>query len=266
MNYIIILTVALAFYFLWKSKKTKPRATPTAPTISSANISQQPTQIEENDSWEGSFFDGASNPKPVNARVKIKYTDSNNLTTLRSIVVKEFDSTPRSDGLILAFCELRKANRSFRYDRIKECIDLETGEVITDVQGYLCKKYEQSPEHSLDEFYEEYSSLLECLIFIARADGAFRKTEKDIVLDFCRKHMPDTRVKEKDILDIFKRTEKISIAKYRRIVTRILNMDNKIIEDLIITASNMIAADKKIHPAEKEAFDYLKKRALKNEA
>lgn len=142
-------------------------------------------------------------------------------------------------------------------------MDLDTGEVIADIRAHLEEKYKNSSDYSLDEFYKEYSLPLECLLFIARADGSVRKAEKELILAFCREHLSDKRVEEKDLLDILKNIEKMSIVKFRRVVTQVLELDNKIVEDILSTAGNLISVDNKIHAAEKEAFDYLQERYAK---
>lgn len=60
--------------------------------------------------------------------LQILYTDAEKNTTKRVLTLSSFGP----DG-IRGLCHLRGEIRTFRYDRIKECIDLETGEVL---KGY----------------------------------------------------------------------------------------------------------------------------------
>jgi hypothetical protein len=64
----------------------------------------------------------------VRAHLKLAYRDADGVLTDREVVVSKYFSD--GDGYIEAFCKLRKDSRTFRIDRIKEAVDLDTGEVL----------------------------------------------------------------------------------------------------------------------------------------
>jgi hypothetical protein len=83
------------------------------------------------------------NGAPVNARLKIRYRDSEGAETQRTIyAISYMDSSP---GYIHARCELSRGNRTFRTDRIVEAVDLETGEVIKRIPTFMRSKYVEAP-------------------------------------------------------------------------------------------------------------------------
>ena len=68
----------------------------------------------------------------------------------------------------MGHCELRNATRTFRFDRIKKCVDLETGELITDVKKYLNERYEKSPEKSTEILSSDYIDVLKGCLFCSK--------------------------------------------------------------------------------------------------
>lgn len=77
------------------------------------------------------------NPRCVpiyNAIAHIDYTDINGKTTHRKIKIKTYNPGAET---INAFCYLRNNSRNFRIDRIIEAVDVNTGEIIIDMNAYL---------------------------------------------------------------------------------------------------------------------------------
>ena len=56
---------------------------------------------------------------------------------------------------------MRDLSRTFRYDRIKSCVDLETGEVVHDVSRYLNEIHDRSPERTLGILYDDFIDILD---------------------------------------------------------------------------------------------------------
>ena len=77
--------------------------------------------------------------RPMQPEFEIRYIDAAGRVSVRQIYVIDFDGR-----LLEAYCFLRNEERSFIVDRIDECVDLSTGEVVDDD---LCK------------FFAKYSSM-----------------------------------------------------------------------------------------------------------
>lgn len=250
-----IVSISIVGIFIFFSMKGNSK-----PSSASPSSNNSPVPITDGDTWEGWFIGEATDPKPINVRLAIKYEDGRGILTERIINVFEFDNADNPTGLIIAKCELRNANRTFRYDRIKECIDLETGEYIEQLPTYLKKKYKDSPHHSVDAFAETHTDPLECLIFIAKSDGRFMSAERKIIIDFCKKHMSDNRVTDETLEKLLKESRNVSVHAYRMIVGRIAKMDQLLKDDIIEAANQIVGTQKTVHPSEKEAVDYIAKR------
>ena len=58
------------------------------------------------------------------------------------------------------------------------CVDLDTGEIVSDVKDFLNALYEESPERTMDSLTTDYLDVAKVLFFVAKADGQFRREEK----------------------------------------------------------------------------------------
>lgn len=70
--------------------------------------------------------------KKATAFIKIQYMDAKHEETERSVKVQGFN-----DSYFKGQCKMRKASRTFRFDRLISTVDLNTGEVIEDLHAYL---------------------------------------------------------------------------------------------------------------------------------
>lgn len=103
---------------------------------------------ETANSFETNFSSGKLNPYykktyrddrdnfKLKTDLRIKYIDRFGKSSQRDITTKSI-SMDFGDGAIEAYCHTKRGNRTFKLDRIIECIDLETGEFIEDVYRYL---------------------------------------------------------------------------------------------------------------------------------
>lgn len=151
-------------------------ACPSSEDDNKNNIDLNIGRDEQKDAWEGAFWE-TENPLPVHAIIQIKYCDGKGQNSERIVTVRQFDSQ-FSGGMIIGHCHLRNATRTFRYDRIIECFDRETGEIILDIGSYLQKIYESSPSFSVNKLLETDYDTIRVLLYVGRADGSLRKPEK----------------------------------------------------------------------------------------
>lgn len=271
MSYLPLIITALTVYLLWKylnrsnSSLAKDTREFPIPEPEPRALRSEPTQQVEDidkDAWEGWFIGEAADPKPSKARLQISYVDSDGKSTERIIDVIEFDNSLANSetGLIMAHCEMRNARRTFRYDRIERAVDMETGEVIKNVQEYLHKSWSESPAHSVEQFEEKLQGPLEVLLFIARADGRLVAKERAAIIEFCRAHLPDRRITDEELTKSIKGVRALTLQSFKISVGRLMSQRPELVDDLIKTAEMIVAAEKSVHPAEVEALEYLKRR------
>ena len=216
------------------------------------------TSEVDKDAWEGSFWD-VQQPFPVKATFHIIYIDGAGNKTERTVDIKQFGAL-LGTNLLIGNCRLRSATRTFRTDRIQQCVDVETGEVIEDVAEYLRTKYELSPEYSRDQLRVDEYDVLRVLLYVGKADGVLRASEKVIIRDTCRELVGDARMTDEMIDELFKNLSVPTVQAFKLAIGR-LNTKSAILKSVVFSAAEkMIATDKKIHQSEQEALDYMRKK------
>lgn len=256
---VIVLLVAAASVIAFLLGRRSHQAGDLTLRIESDGIDWPGTPRErDRDAWEGGFWD-ASDPRDVSARLAIKYTDGNGSPSERTVRVRSFDPALYG-GTMIGHCELRNDTRAFRFDRIREAVDTDTGEVVSDVGDYLQQRYDASPERSRDTLREDYRQLLRVLFYVAKADGQYRREEKEVVRRYLRSIVNDPRVSDELIDGLFQDLEVPTLPAFKRALGKVLS------EQLVEPASlknvchEIVATQQKVSPGEKEALEYLERR------
>lgn len=210
--------------------------------------------------WDSDIEYVQSNPRPVNARLKLKYRDVKGAATERIVQANECDvSNPQ--GYLIGFCEMRQAIRTFRLDRIAQAIDMETGEIIPNMLTWAESSYKTSPAYTVTQLLDNAADALRGLFYIGKADGRFTKKEKELFLAFCHKVSGDERITLKQIEEACIYLPMPSMQAYKLICGRLAKEVGADIRAAVLeTAEAMIATEKKVSPEEAEALAYMKKR------
>lgn len=219
---------------------------------------RQPRESIDKDEWEGSFWEVAQ-PLPAKAKLRLKYTDAAGRKTERTVDVRQFGALG-PNTLLIGHCNMRDATRTFRSDRIESCIDAETGEFVTDVRAYLQAKYDKSPEHTKDLLLEGEYDTLRVLLYVGKADGQLRAAEKAVIRDTCIAITSDSRLTDGAIDELLASMDVPTLQAFKLAVGRLAKRDQAAQLAVMTAAEKMVATQKTVHQAEKEALDYMKKR------
>lgn len=248
---VVAVVIAIAAYALGKGASKKPEE-PLGITLTTTY------EDGDSDSWEGGMWE-AADPHKVSANLRLEYTDAKGEKTTRNVRVREFDNTLYG-GILMGICELRDAHRTFRFDRIRTCVDLDTGEVVNDVRAYLNKLYETSPERSTDLLVSDYLDALKVVYYVAKADGQYRKAEKEVVTQFVQILVRDTRITS-EMIDVAIQTVSVpTIQAFKLAVGRIVKggqIDPSLLNQC---CKEIVATQGAVHPSEQEALDYIEKK------
>lgn len=258
----LITIVGLAF--LWFRNFRKKNASKVASNIEEHRVINSGTGLSamqglESDAWEGSMWEAESS-SPVRAELKLKYKDGNDQETERVVTVRQF-SPEYMGGFILGVCHLRNGTRTFRTDRIISCMDMETGEFIQDVKTYLKRGYEKSTDYSLNQILESDYDVMRVLLYVGKADGSFRKAEKEIVAQVCCQLSNDSRITPELVGEVMNRYVDVpTLMAFKQAIGRISKLDRTYQELVLDATKRMIATQKTVHPTEQAAFDYMIER------
>ena len=205
--------------------------------------------LEEKD-WD------VPDPKYISARFKIEHIDGAGKVSSRIVNVREFD-TNLYGGAFTGICELRDAYRTFRFDRVKSCIDMDTGEIIKNIKIHLKKLYDTSPDRSIDMLLSNYIDVLKVIYFVAKADGQYRKAEKEVIRNYVRLLVHDERI-ENEMIDWALQNIEIPTRKaFELAITRLCKSTEIDLNKLTICCKEIVATQKTIHSLEQEALEFI---------
>ena len=252
--FIVVVAVLIAFVLGRKYGSKKANAG-TIPNFTDFN-----RKIEDKDAWEGSFWE-ASNPKKLAVQLEIEYVDANKSKTRRAVLVREFDNDLHG-GIIIGHCQMREDTRTFRFDRIKKCVDMETGEIILNVKKYLNELYENSPEKSVEVLANDYFDVLKVVYFVAKADGQYRKTEKEVITQYVRGLVKDRRITLSMVDEILKEMDVPTMRGFKLAFGRVIKGGRVDPVSLRSCCQEIVRTQKSLRPMEKEALSYIDRKLL----
>lgn len=217
-----------------------------------------PEPPQKEDSWEGSFWD-ASSPKPVKARLRLVYVDAAGDRSSRTVDVRQFGELPDTT-LLIGRCLLRNATRTFRADRIQQCVVEDTGEIITDVTSYLRDLYNSSPEHTMQTLHETELDILKVLLFVGKADGQLRAAERLVIKDTCIALTGDSRIDDETVKELLNSMDVPTLPAFQQAIGRLSKRSDDQRRVVMAAAQAIVDTQKTVHPAEQIAIDYMQQK------
>lgn len=188
--------------------------------------------------------------------LRLDYIDAEGRNSQRTISIQEYNG----GAYLRGFCELRYDFRTFRIDRINQCIDTETGDIVYNIPDYLLQKYRSSLRAILDKIFPQITDILKVLLYISKADGRFTEDENELVRGTVKRAIKDTRLTEKDITSMISKLDIPTLHGFKIAVGKIGRKSIKNLEITYIISRKIAESDKEIHPAEQESLDYIQKK------
>ena len=137
-------------------------------------------QLPANDTDETADPD-APTEEPAPRGLFIVYRAADGAVSQRTITVRQLIGNPPE--LMLAWCHLRRRARHFRFDRIVEAVDPESGELLS-LETLAVQL--QGDHRPLDRRLRQIVNLL---VFIARCDGSVVKPEWSAIDDALARYL-----------------------------------------------------------------------------
>lgn len=282
---IAITTTAIALYLSGKRRPKRIRSNrrkaslvhpvPLTKEKNALALSCISTQVIEGDSPPAPTIDkdfyepipewlDRGNANELTASLEIEFKDKAGKETRREITVRRY-ILGDSDGVIDAFCHLRNANRPFLISRIQNATCLETGEIIKNIPQWLDQKYASTPAGQIDAILIEHAAALSCLQHVAKADGAFRAKEKDVVRLFLSRQAPDADPAHvKGAVEKVARWHRMSAIGFGQEIRELLEKPEPYRLDVLETARAIVGTQKTVHTDEAKAVKRLEKELFKN--
>ncbi len=210
-------------------------------------------------------------------RFGLVYEDAHGSVSERKVRVVAV-TKKNDDHYMQAFCEMRKAVRSFRLDRILEAVDLSTGELIelpqeffASVVGLVRPEYEQT-DQTIDDglagkLIDTFGDELRILCPVAHADGHFRKPERELILKYAetRSQEQEMQLNSKSLatLGCWLRTQDSQPEQIMECIRKAAKWQPRLIDSIWVTANAVASADKKWTENEITVVDLIKVELVK---
>jgi len=274
---LLLLIVAIIFFILRSSgrgnKNTHKNKSsyPSNPKVEikyqieekEENLTNRKDNKEQNDAYERTII---SNPTEyrIEFEIEIDYQDRNGLETTRQVRVRGYRiSDNKKEGELWGHCYLRNGSRTFYASRMKRLVDLDTGEIHTNIVSFLERKYLNSPSGQLDAIIKKRNAEIGILVYVGRLDNQLRQNKKDIIIDYIMAKEPEARITRDTINNYLKDCGKVSKTMFGRLLTQISTETQADKEELINYASLILMSKKgQKNTEEEKVIDHMKKRLL----
>lgn len=261
MELIAILTIVIIGYIL----VTNPKKPPTNSSLNNnvalevkiTTEAQTPSRFNETEDTETIelyYFPVESTPRKINAQVKLAYVSTSGEKTERIVDVRAF-YRGENGCLFGGFDHLRKAYRKLSSKCVKEAVDIETGEFISDIFAFFESKYIESPDYLYDYIFTKHGKEIYIFLYLACADGALREAERKIIANYCIEQEGfNTLSLEKldELLKSLYRPSKYEFHQYTR--TTEFN------PTMWAVANNIVSTNTKPHSEQTRALGYIQKQ------
>jgi hypothetical protein len=231
-------TAAVVFRYGFTERKDNQNQSTQRPTY-------QPPVIEQY--WKETDL------VPVNTRLRLSYQNAKLELSERTVHIDHYDGSCYLRG----YCELRDEYRTFRVDRIIECIDEETGEVIKDVPSHLWERWTKSPEHIVSTAFSKGNDILNILLYVGKADGQLRAAERAIIHSTVKAIAKDNKIPDDCINKHLNRIPVPSLHQFKLAIDRVCKSSPKNMMTTYKISKSIVDTQKKVHAHEAEILDYM---------
>lgn len=139
------------------------------------------------------------------ASFDIKYRDGKGAVSQRVIDIPDFAAV--SAVWITAYCRLRKSYRSFYPDRILSCVDANSGEVVSDVMGFLLALRDGTDTPAPGLAMADYIKELRSFIRGITADGVLHDVELRALRNLFNDCPADRPASVNHVLDVLEQAQ-----------------------------------------------------------
>jgi hypothetical protein len=223
--------------------KLKPLEIPKIPSSRIVNVAD-----DVDDAHEGNEHIC----EDIGAAYFITYKKSDNSVSKRRVLVRKISKSVDGNVILGCYCYERKAQRTFRVDRVIEAVDLATGEVIQNLIAHLnhVSGGGMAPAHAVSEtskILSKHRYPLNILIFLGRCDGRLHRFEIDIIYQYLMDIAFEASIDEKEVESYIGRhypDHEVYLASISKLTPK------KELQRIAKFACRMIEADEIITPAE----------------
>ena len=116
---------------------------------------------------------------PFDKSILFKYMDGNGKESKRIVKCKEMQNYFGAQLAIYGQCQLRRAGRTFRIDRMSEVVDIETGEIIENLPIYVDLLWKKSAVYAFRGWCEANTLVIKTFLYFLCANKNPSKGEDE---------------------------------------------------------------------------------------
>ncbi|MGV0961820.1 MAG: hypothetical protein ACOYB1_18500 [Limnohabitans sp.] len=160
-----------------------------------------------------------------------------------------------STGILCFISSYRMNNKKISKHNITFSADMTSEEEQTTEKS--SEKNWEEIFAAIDRLFNKYVDLIAALVFIARADGQMRESERDIIIDICLE-LSDYKEIPRYKLEFILKDMRTSGIDFKGLIDKIVNVNSGWIKILNEGAEKIINTQKTISPGEQFCLDRLK--------
>lgn len=203
------------------------------------------------------WINNLSDPIPIECKLHIDYLEKDGELTSTDVELDCFHES----GTFYAFCKQAQESRFFDNDRVKSCIDIDTGQVIEDISKFFSHRNATRRLRQTGGLHLDEKDFFRSLKFVAKADNYLRKNERQIFHKAIREFAATDKFEEKSLNAFIDRTDLISLHAFKLAVGRLHKKDPNAFDIVHKYSKEMLKIEKEMHPTEADALDFLERKS-----
>jgi hypothetical protein len=180
----------------------------------------------------------------------IRYTNAAGVESTRRVAVNG-----ATDDYIYGHCLEANDTRQFRWDRMAELVELQTGEILIPGSAETRGRIDDARRGPVYAALRPHLPVLNVLAYVARRDGAMRKPERAIILAFLQQESAACAALGADVLDSeIKKLQPIEVGEMRFYVAQLVERPEAWRAAFCGLCIRLAQSDKVLHDAERNTL------------
>lgn len=251
---------------LVESKNTKPNASDRSLSVRSNPLTNPDFTSDKfgpvDDAYDRPIGD-VKNSVEFEGRILFSYVDSKQQKSRRTVVCREMQNYGNQGYFLYAFCELRKAGRTFDVLKMSNISDVETGEVIEDIADYVEFQANNSGRAQLKKWAEDSEPLAKAWLYLFQANKKPSQSEYKVLKSVLSTQLENVQLSSSDIKRYHDELAIPTAVGFQRLVASIIKRHPEKLKLFADTAREIVNVRKSPNFADLAALEFMEQRIKK---
>ena len=196
-------------------------------------------------------------------RIIFNYVDSKQQESRRTVFCRELQTYRTEGNFLYAFCDLRKDGRTFDICKMSNISDVETGEVILDINDYVEFQNYHSITAQLRRWAEENEPLAKAWLYLFQANKKPSKAEYNVLKSTFSEQLNNVELSTDSIRRYHDFLTIPTAIGFQRSVASVVKRHPDKLDLFANTARKLVNVRKSPNFADLAALDYMEERITK---